>query len=181
MIDNYIVLPSGVQKYLALHVLFVFINCLYLFIIVFIFSPTRMMLPSGDLFFLKVTKKLEVTGTYWCIAYNSFGRTKSREATLQITYLGDEFMQLPPPNVDAPTGQPLTIPCEPPRGSPRPVVSWLKNDIKLVNSSSIQILPDGDLYFRSLQSKDSGHYECVASNEAGAKKTRSTRLTILGE
>ncbi|GFS64202.1 roundabout homolog 2 [Trichonephila inaurata madagascariensis] len=49
-------------------------------------TANRMVLPSGSLFFLHVihTKREQDTGTYWCLATNEIGKTKSRNATLEV-------------------------------------------------------------------------------------------------
>lgn len=49
-------------------------------------SEHRMILPAGSLFFLRVAhgRRESDAGTYWCMATNSYGRTRSRNATLQV-------------------------------------------------------------------------------------------------
>lgn len=46
----------------------------------------RIMLPGGDLFFFRVilSRKESDAGVYWCVARNSHGASRSRNATLTV-------------------------------------------------------------------------------------------------
>ncbi|CAL4124247.1 unnamed protein product, partial [Meganyctiphanes norvegica] len=75
----------------------------------------RVLLPSGSLFFLRVTssRRDSDAGTYWCVASNSYGATRSNNATLTIASLGDDFQNQPRSEYKANVGSTLRLPCRP--------------------------------------------------------------------
>lgn len=64
-------------------------------------------------------------GVYWCVARNQHGEARSKNASLRIAYLKDEF-RARPKNVQAVVGQEAILECSPPKGYPEPVVFWKK-------------------------------------------------------
>ena len=69
-------------------------------------------------------------------------------------------------------GDTLFLSCKA-TGYPRPKIKWLKNgntDIKRANITKNHSV----LSILQVTSNDSGNYECIASNTAGATKSRST-------
>lgn len=92
-------------------------------------DPSRqMLLPAGDLLVLSVsfTRRETDGGVYYCEARNELGVAKSRNATLKVATLRDEF-RLEPQDTRVAHGEMVMLECGPPRGSPEPVISWRKN------------------------------------------------------
>jgi hypothetical protein len=92
-------------------------------------DPTRqMLLPAGDLLLLSVSYNRRETdgGVYHCEAKNEHGIAKSRNATLKVATLRDEF-RLEPQDMRVAHGETAMLECGPPRGSPEPAISWRKN------------------------------------------------------
>ncbi|KAK7017931.1 Roundabout 1 [Halocaridina rubra] len=141
----------------------------------------RVLLPSGSLFFLRVASNRRETdaGTYWCVASNSYGTRRSKNATLSIAYLSYEFEAHPEPVVKAHLGDSIEIPCKPPKGSPEPDTQWIKNGLELSNSSRVYVFDKEGLIIKNVTSEDSASYVCRARNVAGTRETRPTELVIL--
>lgn len=146
-------------------------------------SSHRILLPNGSLFFLRVatTKKVNDAGTYWCVAFNAAGATRSRNATIQVAYIGDEFLESPKSVINVIAEDSLILPCRPPRGTPKPQLIWLRNGEPLHNSSRVYTTYAGDLKFKTTGAADSATYACQAVNEAGTKKSPPSEVTVMGE
>ena len=146
-------------------------------------EPTshRMLLPNGALFFLRVasSKKNNDAGTYWCVAFNSEGATRSQNATIEVASIEDEFVDSPQSLINIIEGEPLVLPCRPPKGNPEPKVTWLRDGAVLRNDSRVYGTSSGDLRFRMTKPEDSGIYECQASNAAGTKKSSASSISIM--
>lgn len=78
-------------------------------------------------------------------------------------------------NVAVARGSPVVLPCEA-QGSPRPLVSWMKDGGPLL----LQSLEQGPgLQLEMAGAGDSGAYSCVAVSEAGEAR-RHFQLTVMG-
>lgn len=78
-------------------------------------------------------------------------------------------------NVAVARGSPVVLPCEA-QGSPRPLVSWMKDGGALF----LQSLDQGPgLQLEMAGAGDSGTYSCVAVSEAGEAR-RHFQLTVMG-
>ncbi|CAG7832052.1 unnamed protein product [Allacma fusca] len=142
----------------------------------------RIFLPGGDLFFLSVSdgKKESDSGTYWCIARNQVGNVRSRNATLQVGVIRDDFRALPQ-NTRVLVGETVTLKCQPPKGSPEPQVLWQKNGQTVetrLASSRLQSADGGNLIIKDARATDAGRYQCVAINIAGSRTSPEVLLSV---
>lgn len=78
-------------------------------------------------------------------------------------------------DVMAVRGSEVVLPCEA-RGSPLPLVSWMKDGEPLLPQSLEQ---GPSLKLEAVRIGDSGVYYCTAASEAGEAR-RSFRLTVMG-
>uniref|UniRef100_T1JDC0 Roundabout n=1 Tax=Strigamia maritima TaxID=126957 RepID=T1JDC0_STRMM len=140
----------------------------------------RVLLPSGSLFFLKVVqgKKEQDAGTYWCVARNDGGHVFSKNATLEIAVLRDDF-RLSPKNLHVSVGDTAILECVPPRGHPEPSVKWKKNnDLLVFPINRMQIEENGNLVINDVRQGDSGRYFCVAENMVGIRESVPALLSV---
>ncbi|XP_042897361.1 roundabout homolog 1 isoform X3 [Parasteatoda tepidariorum] len=143
-------------------------------------NSNRNILPSGSLFFLHVlhNKREQDTGTYWCVAINDLGRARSRNATLEVAVLREDF-RVVPKAVAAAVGEIATLECTPPKGHPEPTVRWRK-DGEVINTGKgrIRIVPPGNLVISEVRQSDEGRYACVAENMAGIRESLPVHMAV---
>ncbi|XP_050320635.1 roundabout homolog 2 [Bactrocera neohumeralis] len=141
----------------------------------------RITLPAGGLFFLKVVNSRRETdaGVYWCEAKNELGVARSRNATLQVAVLRDEF-RLEPQNTRIAQGDTALLECAAPRGIPEPAVSWKKGGQKLDLDSTkrIRIVDGGNLAIQDARQSDEGQYQCIAKNPVGVRESVLATLKV---
>ncbi|XP_058122734.1 protein sax-3-like [Anopheles ziemanni] len=141
----------------------------------------RIALPAGGLFFLKVvnSRRESDAGVYWCQARNENGIARSRNATLQVAVLREEF-RLEPQHTRVAQGETVLLECGPPKGVPEPTLSWRKNGQKLdVDvSKRIRIVDGGNLAIQDVRQTDEGQYQCIAKNLVGVRESATAFLKV---
>lgn len=116
------------------------------------------------------------SGVYQCKAENELGTAISHNASLMITFLRDDFRDLPKSR-QVKSGSQVIIECKAPKGYPEPIIYWIKNNQKLAPDSNI-IYPNGTLLIPNSSLNDNGEYICVAKNDAGFKKSPPAYLNV---
>ncbi|XP_037958972.1 protein sax-3 [Teleopsis dalmanni] len=118
-------------------------------------------------------------GVYWCEAKNELGVARSRNATLQVAVLRDEF-RLEPQNTRIGQGDTVLLECAAPRGVPEPTVTWKKNGQKLDldGSKRIRIVDGGNLAIQDTRQNDEGQYQCIAKNPVGVRESAVATLKV---
>ncbi|XP_055837660.1 protein sax-3 [Episyrphus balteatus] len=141
----------------------------------------RLLLPAGGLFFLKVihSRRESDAGVYWCQGKNEFGVARSRNATLQVAFLREEF-RLEPQNTRVAQGDVALMECGAPRGSPEPTITWRKNGqtLNLSASKRIRIVDGGNLAIQDARQSDDGRYQCVVKNIVGTRESAVAFLKV---
>ncbi|XP_039620070.1 roundabout homolog 1 isoform X2 [Polypterus senegalus] len=139
------------------------------------------LLPDGNLFFLQVVpgrRGNSDEGSYTCVAQNKHGKALSRNATLYVAALRDEF-RAQPSDLEVAAGDPAILNCTAPKGHPEPNVTWKKDGVPLNRSSGQYSILNGRLLISHTQKNDSGAYVCIASNTVGLRESRVARLSVL--
>ncbi|MBN3273568.1 MXRA5 protein, partial [Polyodon spathula] len=119
-------------------------------------------------------------GIYKCIASNAAG-ADSLSVRLHVTALPPVIQQQRSENFTLAEGQTVYIHCTA-KAAPLPNIRWILFDGTQIRPSqfvngNLFVFPNGTLYIRNLSSRDSGNYECMASNAVGASR-RTVGVTV---
>ncbi|XP_028838769.1 roundabout homolog 2-like isoform X2 [Denticeps clupeoides] len=140
----------------------------------------RMLLPSGSLFFLRIVharRSKPDDGSYVCVARNYLGEAVSRNASLEVALLRDDFRQNPQDVVVA-VGESATLDCQPPRGHPEPTTYWKKDKARLDLKDDRITIRGGKLTIANTRKSDAGMYVCVATNMVGERDSEMAQLSV---
>ncbi|XP_028969475.2 matrix-remodeling-associated protein 5 [Esox lucius] len=121
-------------------------------------------------------------GLYRCMASNPAG-AGSLSVRLHVSSLRPAIQQPREERVTRPAGMPVYAHCSA-LGAPAPSIRWRTPDGTLLLPSqflngNLFVLPNATLLIRKLSVKDSGSYECLATNAVGGDK-RTVRVEVNG-
>ncbi|XP_056141178.1 roundabout homolog 1 [Lampris incognitus] len=142
-----------------------------------------MVLPDGSLFFLSVAggrRGQSHEGVYTCVAKNIAGKATSRNASLYIAVLQEEFI-VQPSDVEVAEGEVAVLNCGPPVGHPEPNVIWRKNGVPINMTDHHYTQVSGKLIIAPAEKNHSGVYVCVAANTVRMRESRAARLSVLAK
>ncbi|XP_071994658.1 roundabout homolog 2 isoform X14 [Engystomops pustulosus] len=140
----------------------------------------RMLLPSGSLFFLRIVhgrRSKPDEGSYVCVARNYLGEAMSRNASLEVALLRDDF-RLNPTDVVVAAGEPAILECQPPRGHPEPTIYWKKDKVRIDDKDDRVSIRGGKLMISNTRKGDAGMYTCVGTNMVGERDSDPAELTV---
>ncbi|KAM4700847.1 roundabout homolog 2 isoform 14-T14 [Discoglossus pictus] len=140
----------------------------------------RMLLPSGSLFFLRIVhgrRSKPDEGSYVCVARNYLGEAMSRNASLEVALLRDDFRHNPTDVVVA-AGEPAILECQPPRGHPEPTIYWKKDKVRIDDRDERISIRSGKLMISNTRKSDAGMYTCVGTNMVGERDSDPAELTV---
>ncbi|KAL4648529.1 hypothetical protein GN956_G7301 [Arapaima gigas] len=140
----------------------------------------RMLLPSGSLFFLRIVhgrRSKPDEGSYVCVARNYLGEAVSRNASLEVALLRDDF-RLNPTDVVVGAGEPAILECQPPRGHPEPTIYWKKDKVRIDDRDDRITIRGGKLMISNTRKSDAGMYVCVGTNMVGERDSETAQLTV---
>ncbi|XP_054611474.1 protein turtle homolog B-like isoform X1 [Dunckerocampus dactyliophorus] len=136
--------------------------------------PGWSQMDDGSIRVAEVTE--DSLGTYTCMPYNALGSMGWSPPAPLVLKDPPKFSVVPGGEYRQEAGRELVIPCEA-EGDPFPNITWRK--VGKSSQSKHNVLPRGNLQFKSLTKEDHGEWECVATNVA-TSVTASTHVQVIG-
>ncbi|XP_019904855.2 hemicentin-1 isoform X2 [Esox lucius] len=131
-------------------------------------EPGLTIMEDGTLLILASVSQLD-NGEYVCMAANEAGTTE-KKYQLKVNVPPNVHDSGLPNNVSVVLNLPANLVCDV-TGSPTPVITWYKDGLPVVPSSSVQILQQGKtLRLLKTTTADAGRYSCKAINIAGSSE-----------
>lgn len=135
-------------------------------------NSSRITMDTNGTLHISVTLPSD-RGVYRCVASNSAGAA-SASVRVHVSSLPPVIQQAREEHLLLSPGMPVYAHCSA-RGAPPPTLRWRIPDGTLVRPSqflhgNLFVLPNGTLHIRKVGLKDSGNYECTASNAVGVDK-----------
>nr|XP_053650237.1 hemicentin-1-like [Cherax quadricarinatus] len=125
------------------------------------------LLPSGALQHFPV--RPEHAGNYTCIADNEAGRANH---SLTLTILTPPSVEVQKKRVVVVSGEAATLHCYG-KGTPPPILTWLKGHQVINESPEFQVGKNGSLYLPKVTPSLAGTYICNARSPAGSAHDRA--------
>ncbi|KAI4805175.1 hypothetical protein KUCAC02_009803 [Chaenocephalus aceratus] len=144
-------------------------------------STSRIIMDTNGTLHIPVTLTGD-RGVYRCVASNSAGAA-SASARVHVSSLPPVIQQAKEEHLLLSPGRPVYAHCSA-RGAPTPTLRWRIPDGTIVRQSqflhgNLFVLPNGTLHIRGVRPKDSGNYECIASNAVGTDKRTVSKALIV--
>uniref|UniRef100_T1GFU6 Down syndrome cell adhesion molecule-like protein Dscam2 n=1 Tax=Megaselia scalaris TaxID=36166 RepID=T1GFU6_MEGSC len=118
----------------------------------------------------------EHSGNYTCIASNKAG---TETFTVPLTVNVPPKWILEPKDSSAQAGQDVYLHCQS-DGYPKPTITWKKaigtspGEYKdFLYEPSVQLFPNGSIYFKKITKESQGHFLCEAKNTIGSELAKS--------
>ncbi|VDK32412.1 unnamed protein product [Taenia asiatica] len=119
----------------------------------------------------------KTVGAYYCNSSNEFGWAVSSSSNVFIAFMEENFM-VEPQSKSASVGETVILLCEPPNGSPKPTITWYKDEKEVGLSSRIQIVDGTSLKIEKVTWLDAGIYFCVAKSPAFEKSSKKAYVYV---
>ncbi|KAJ8409219.1 hypothetical protein AAFF_G00234170 [Aldrovandia affinis] len=141
---------------------------------------THYSLSGGNLRISRLNKD-EDTGTYQCLASNSFGTIVSRQASLTFAFL-ENFKTHRRSSVSVREGQGVVLLCGPPSHSGELSYAWIFNEYpSFVKQDTRRFVSqeNGNLYIAKVEPSDVGNYTCVVTNTVTKTRVQGPRTPLV--